>query len=75
MGKDILSDTEGIAYFTNLSWVTNKGRYYASNNKFVPNEGVEVSDDYVESVKKIVSNRINMSKKIIDTDYYRKVFK
>ena len=48
---------------------------YASNNKFVPNEGVEVSDDYVESVKKIVSNRINMSKKIIDTDYYRKVFK
>ena len=75
MGKDILSDTEGIAYFTNLSWVTNKGRYYASGNKFVPNEGVEVSDDYVESVKKIVSNRINMSKKIIDTDYYRKVFK
>ena len=75
MGKDILSDTEGIAYFTNLSWVTNKGIYYASGNKFVPNDGVTVSEDYVENINKIVSNRINMSKKIIDTDYYRKVFK
>lgn len=75
MGKDILSTSMGLAYFTNYSFVTNKGRYYASNNTFVPNDGEEVPDDYVNTVKGIVSNRIKMSKLIIEKDYYRKVIK
>src|SRR5574344_2017366 len=73
MGKDILSTEEGLVYFTNRSWVTNKGTYYASTNKFESNSD-DVSDDYVASINKKVQNRINMSKLIMQYDYYRKIF-
>ena len=73
MGKDILSTDDGIAYFTDRSWVTNKGKYYASTGQFVVNDGEQISDDYVASMNKIVQNRINISKLIMDNDYYRKI--
>ena len=74
IGKDILSPSyEGLAFFTNRSWVTNKGTYYASNGKFVPNDGIEIEDNYVNKINKSVQNKINMSKYIIEKDYYRKV--
>ena len=73
MGKDILSTEEGLAYFTNRSWVTNKGIYYSSSNDFVSSNGDDVSDDYISTINKKVSNRINMSKLIMQNDYYRKV--
>ncbi len=73
MGKDIFSSSEGLAYFTDRSWITSKGRYNAANGKFTPNEGVEVEDDYVKKVNNEVSARINLSKLIMEHDYYRKV--
>ena len=73
MGKDILSTDDGITYFTDRSWVTNKGKYYASTGQFVVNDGEQISDDYVASMNKIVQNRINISKLIMDNDYYRKI--
>jgi len=75
MGKDILSTSEGLAYFTDRSWISDKGRYIASTNTFVLNDGEEVDDTYVDNINKIVSSRINMSKLIMENDYYRKVFK
>ena len=75
MGKDILSTSEGLAYFTDRSWISDKGRYVSASNKFTPNDGVEVDDNYVKNMNKIVSARINMSKLIIEHDYYRKVLK
>ena len=73
IGKDILSTEPGLAIFNNRSWVSDYGKYFANSKKFVPNEGVEVADDYVDTMNKIVSNKINMSKLIIEKDYYRKV--
>lgn len=75
MGKDILSTEPGLAFFANRSWVTDKGRYYASSNNFVPKDGESVTDDYVSNINKIVANRINMSKAIIENNYYEKVIK
>lgn len=75
MGKDILSTEPGLAFFANRSWVTDKGRYYASSNTFVPRDGITVDNDYVNSINKIVANRINMSKAIIENNYYEKIFK
>lgn len=75
MGKDILSTEPGLAFFTNRSWVTDKGKYFASNNRFVPNEGVTVDDEYINQIKNTVANRINMSKLIIQKNYYNHVFK
>lgn len=75
MGKDILSNEPGLAYFQNKSWITDKGTYFANSNKFVPKDGNIFDDEYVSKINKIVDNRIKMSKLIIDNDYYSKVLK
>ena len=71
MGKDALSNELGLAFFSNRSFVTDKGRYYSSSGKFVSNNGEEVSDEYIKSIKNIVSNRISMSKLIMQNNYYK----
>ena len=75
IGNDILSTTPGLAMFGNRSWVTDKGMYYTASKKFVPNEGVEVDDDYLKAINQMVNNKITMSKLIIENNYYGKVFK
>ncbi len=72
MGKDILSTSTGIAIFKNKSWVTDKGTYYASSNKFV---GDTIDDNYVDNINNIVNNRTAISRMIVASDYYRKLFK
>lgn len=73
VGKDILSDYEGLAIFSNRSWVSDLGTYFANQRKFVPKEGITVDSDYVDRINKRVSNAFIMSKLIIDNDYYLKV--
>ncbi len=73
IGKDILSTEGGLAMFGNKSWVSDKGTYFSSSGKFVPKDGVEVDDEYVKSMNQIVLNKINMSTKIINNNYYSKV--
>ena len=74
-GRDILSTSEGIAIMRNLSWVTEKGTYFASSGKFEPKEEIEISEDYVENINNIVKNRLNISKLIMKTNYYDYLFK
>lgn len=73
VGKDILSTYEGLAIFSNRSWVTDKGTYFYSSKKFVPREGEEVNSEYIDRINKRVSNAFTMSKLIIDNNYYDKV--
>ena len=75
MGKDILSSELGLVYFQNKSWVSDKGIYLASQDKFIPKEGVSVDDEYVDNINKTVANRMRLSKLIIENDYYAKVIK
>lgn len=71
MGKDIFSSEDGLAFFKNRSWVTNKGTYYASNKKMVSSTGETISQEYINSINSKVSNRMNMSKLILSTNYYK----
>lgn len=73
VGKDILSTYEGLAIFSNRSWVTDKGTYFYSSKKFVPKDDVEVDEEYINRINKRVSNAFTMSKLIIDNNYYDKV--
>lgn len=73
IGKDVLSTEEGLAIFNDRSWVSDYGTYFAASNKFVPKKDKKVPDDYVEKMNTIVANKINMSKMIIENDYYKKV--
>jgi phosphoglycerol transferase MdoB-like AlkP superfamily enzyme len=73
MGRDIFSDSEPLVFFRNMSFITDKGRYNARTKKFFPNEGVEVDDDYVERISRIIQNKIYFSRLILEKDYYSKV--
>ncbi len=72
MGKDILSTNEGIAIFKDKSWVTNKGTYYASTGKFIA-KSEDIPEGYVDKINKIVSNRVAISRMIVDNNYYKSV--
>ena len=72
MGKDILSTNEGIAIFKDKSWVTNKGTYYASTGKFVAKSD-DIPEGYVDKINQIVSNRVAISRMIVDNNYYKSI--
>ena len=73
IGKDILSTEEGLAIFGNSSWVSDKGTYFARTGEFVAKDGIDVGEDYIKYMNSVVSNKITMSRYIMQNDYYRKV--
>ncbi len=73
VGKDILSDTPGIAVFSDRSWVTDKGRYYNSTKSFVLKDNETVSENYVSEINKEVSNKFTMSGLLMTKNYYKEV--
>jgi phosphoglycerol transferase MdoB-like AlkP superfamily enzyme len=73
VGKDILSDYPGLAVFSNRSWVSDKGTYFAYSKKFVPRDGVEVDKDYVNNMNIEVANRFTISGQIIGNNVYQKI--
>ena len=74
-GKDILSNSMGLAVFNNRSWVTDKGTYFANQKKFVPKEAMEDTDEYVKNMNTFVSNRLNVAKLIVKNNYYNYLLK
>lgn len=70
MGKDILSDSEGLVMFSDKSFITDKVMYNASNGKVTALTEEELPETYVETMIQIVKNRFKVSKGIIDRDYY-----
>ena len=71
-GRDILSDAYGVAIMRNRSWITDKGIYYANTGNFV---GEEIDSEYIKNMNLLVNNRLHISKLILQTDYYRYLFK
>lgn len=74
MGKDILSDKEGLVIYNDRSWITSKGKYNSTTKVFTSFNG-EVSDSYVDEINTIVYNKFLMSKLILENDYYSKIIK
>lgn len=72
-GRDILSDSFGIAIMRNHSWVTELGTYFASSGKFVGSD--DLPTDYIKNINTLVNNRLNIAKLIVETDYYKYLFK
>lgn len=73
-GKDILSNTEGLAIFNNQSWVTDKGSYNSVTKKFISTGG-DVSQEYIDNINNIVKNKVSMSKNLMKYNYYDYVTK
>lgn len=72
MGRDILSNSEGLIIFNDRSWITSYGKYDSVTETFTPYKDNIVSD-YVDKINKIVYDKFLMSKLIIENDYYRKI--
>lgn len=75
MGRDILSNSEPLVVFLNKSYITDKGKYNSETGEFIPNEGVSVDDAYIKKVSAVVEGKFQYSAKILEIDYYSKVFK
>ena len=73
MGRDILSDSDPLVILKGRSFLTDKGRYTRSDG-FVPNPEVEVDEDYSRFLINAVDSKFTASARILDLDYYRKVF-
>ena len=73
VGRDVFSDAEPLVLWNNFSWKTDKGYYM--KGKFTAAEGVEVDSDYVETISKIVQNKITYSRSVASHDYFDYVAK
>lgn len=69
-GRDVFSDTEPLVFWTDYSWKTDKGTYNSSTRTFTPNEGVEVDEDYVDTIAAKVRNIITYSRAVQQNDYF-----
>ena len=69
-GRDVFSDKMPLVFNLSYDWKTDKGTYIAGTGVFTPNEGVEVSDTYIESIRQIVQNRLNYCRGVLHTDYF-----
>ena len=73
-GSDVLSDSEGLVVFSSRSWLSDKGFYNRFTQTFTPADGVNMSDaemdSYVETMKAIVSNKLNATNRIVESNFY-----
>ena len=75
IGRDILSDTEPLVIFSDRSFITDKGKYNAVTGEFIANEGTTVEEGYVDKINTIIYKKYQMSRLILENDYYKHVFK
>lgn len=74
MGRDLLSNSDGLVIFNDRSWITDKGKYNASTKVFTPFNNEQVDEDYIESINTKLYNKFVISKNILETNYYKYVF-
>lgn len=75
IGRDILSNASPLVIFSDRSFITDKGRYNAIKEEFIPNENTEIEEGYVQKINNIIYKKYQMSRLILENDYYRKIMK
>lgn len=75
IGTDLLSDSEPLVIFENKSFITNKVKYNSKTQKAEWLNGATEDQEYLKKINTIVKQKIDYSKKILDYNYYKKVFK
>lgn len=85
MGSDILSDADSPVILNSVGtigsnhWITAQGAYNAYSKTFTPSEDCTLSEEqkeeYIKKMNSSVLAKEKYSVKIMDRDYYAKVFK
>ena len=75
MGTDLLStNTEPLVIYSNRSFITEYGRYSSISKKFEPSEKLKENFDtneYVNKINNVILNKYQVSKLILENDFYR----
>ena len=81
MGSDIMAPGEHYALLkvSGWSWLSEKGSYRATSQKFIPSSDCTLSEKdkekYVARINKEIRAKITYSKQMLDNDYYAHVFR
>jgi len=70
IGRDVLGSEEAISLWPDYSWVTELGSYNASTRSFIPFEGAEIPEGYVERISAIVTNKVKFSRIVQTTSFF-----
>ena len=76
-GRDVFSDAEAIVFWPDHSWKTVKGTWIAAKStgtEFTPAEGVTVDEDYLNRIRRSVSNKLNYAYSVLGMDYFKLLF-
>ena len=73
-GRDVFSEAEPLVYWGCRDWITEKGRYLAISDTYMPNEGEEWDEKYFRGICKQVENRLLLSRVVVETNYYQLLF-
>jgi phosphoglycerol transferase MdoB-like AlkP superfamily enzyme len=74
MGQDIMSDSSPLVIFSNRSWITDKARFNSITNTFTYTKGNKKDREYEKRINNTVANKFYFSARILDMDYYRRLF-
>ena len=78
MGRDIFSDAEPLIVFSNHSFITDRGRFIAASDLFVPAEDADWSGEdpteYARRMHDEVDKMFSCSSAVLLRDYYSIVF-
>ncbi len=70
LGNDYFGEKEKVVYFTDGSWASEHGLYYASRGEFVP-YSEEMSEEYISGINQEVQNMFRVSSLVFRNDYFR----
>lgn len=72
VGRDVFSDREAMVVYPNRSFITKYGKFFEDTRRFVKfNENEEVSDAYLENMRKQANNIFNYSRLVIKENYFQ----
>ncbi len=72
IGQDLFSDLNNVVIFTNGSWKTEKGEFYATRQAFVPyDENDTYTEEEILKINMYVKNQFTISEEILKTDYFK----
>lgn len=74
MGADLFSNSKPLVIFSNRSFITDRGWYNTKTKTYSPNLGFKEDEEYREAISSIINGKFIYSTKILDKDYYSKVF-
>ena len=75
VGRDVFSDAMPLVFNIFYDWKTEYGTYLAGEKKFYPADpSMEIPEEYVESIKTIVRNKIKYCQGVLETNYFNYLF-